>query len=68
MKNILDDIRAIEYDKNHRKLFGIKSAIVWGFSKHTNSCSPLLYISKPKHISQKDYEFLLDKLIIDMQK
>lgn len=66
--SILNDIRSIEFDRNRRKIFGIKSGILWGHSKHTNSCFPLLYISKPKHISEKDFEILLDKLIIDIKK
>jgi len=65
--NILDDIRAIEFDTNQRKIFGLKSAIIWGHSKYTNSCIPLLYISKPKHISQEDFEYLLNNLIINIK-
>ena len=65
--NILDDIRAIEFDKNKKQMFGIKSAILWGFSKSSNSCSPLLYISKPRHISDEDYHYLLDCLEIGMK-
>lgn len=65
---ILDEIRSIEYDKNRKVIFGIKSGIVWGHSNNTNGCYPLLYISKPKHIEQKDFEILLDKLEINILK
>jgi len=65
---ILDDIKSFEYDKNRKKIFGIKSGIVWGYSKHTNGIFPLLYISKPKSISQKDFEILLDKIDISIRK
>ena len=68
MKTILDQIKSFEYDKNRKKLFGIKSAIIWGHSNRTNSIFPMLYISKPKHISQEDYELLLDKLQISILK
>ena len=64
--NILDEIRSIEYDKNRTKIFGIKSAIIWGHSKERSSTFPLLYISKPRSISQEDYELLLDKLQINI--
>ena len=64
---IIDKIRSIEYDKNRSKIFGIKSAILWGHSKDTNSTFPLLYISKPKYITQEEYEDLLDRLEINLK-
>lgn len=66
--NILKHIRSFEYDKNRNKIFGIKSAIVWGHSKTTNAAVPMLYISKPKSISQSDFELLLDKLDISIRQ
>lgn len=66
--NILDSVRAIEFDKNRNHIFGIKSAILWGHSKNTNSIFPLLYISKPKHISKEDFELLLDKMEITLSR
>lgn len=65
---ILDNIKSITYDKNKTHSMGIKSAIIWGNIKDTNEFLPLLYISKPKNISQEDYELLLDRLIIDISK
>lgn len=67
-ETILDGIKSFEYDKNRKNIFGIKSAIVWGYSKHTNGIFPMLYISKPKSISQEDYELLLDKINIAIFK
>jgi hypothetical protein len=64
--NILDKIKSIEYDKNRTAIFGIKSGIVWGNHKEGGT-SPLLYISKPKNISQEDFELLLDRLIINVR-
>jgi hypothetical protein len=66
--SIFDDIRAIEFDRNRDKIFRIKSGILWGHSKHTNGSFPLLYISKPKNISQADFELLLDNIDITMRK
>lgn len=65
--NILQKIKSYEYDKNRNKIFGIKSAIIWGNRKDTNSTFPMLYISKPKHISKEDFELLLDKLDITIR-
>lgn len=65
---ILDKIKSIEYDRNRRGLFKIKSGIVWGHSKTDNSAFPLLYIYKPKNISQEDFELLLNKLDIQIYK
>lgn len=65
--NILDTIRSFEFDRNRTRVFGIKSAIVWGHSNKSNSSFPLLYISKPKGISQEDYELLLDKIDISIR-
>lgn len=64
--NILDTIRSFEYDKNKNKVFGIKSAIVWGHSNKTNSSFPLFYISKPKGISQEDFDAVLDAIEINL--
>jgi hypothetical protein len=66
--SILDDIKSFEYISNLKHQFGIKSGIVWGNSKHSNSCYPILYISKPKNISQEDYEILLNSLRIEFVK
>jgi hypothetical protein len=62
--SILDKIKSFEFDKNRNKLFGIKSGIVWAHSKDVNGSYPLLYISKPKHISQEDFEFILEHMDI----
>jgi hypothetical protein len=66
--NILQQIRSYEYDKNRNNIFGIKSAIVWGHSNQGGGNFPLLYITKPKHISQEDFELLLNKLQIEILK
>ncbi len=66
-QNILERIRSFEYDKNRNKIFGIKSAIIWGYSKDTNSSFPMIYISKPKNVSQTDFELLLDKIDIEIR-
>jgi hypothetical protein len=66
--NILESIRSYEYDKNKTKVFGIKSAIIWGHSKKSNSSFPMLYISKPKNISQEDFELLLDSIDITIKE
>lgn len=65
--SILNKLKSIEFDKNRTKIFGIKSGILWG-NFDNNSSSPLLYISKPKHISQEDFEILLDKIKITLYK
>ncbi len=68
--NILNKLklRAIEFDINRKKIFGIKSGILWGYSNETNSSFPLLYISKPKHVSDEDFEILLNNLEIKIKK
>lgn len=66
--NILQKIKAFEFDTNRNAIFGIKSGIVWGFNKENNSCYPLLYISKPKNLKQEDFELLLDKIKITIEK
>lgn len=67
-ENILSTIKSFEYDKNRSNVFGIKSAIIWGHSNKSNSIFPILYISKPKHITQEDFEVLLDSLNIELIK
>lgn len=67
-KNILQEIKSFEFDRNKKKIFGIKSGIVWGHSNTTNGSFPMLYISKPKGIKQADFELLLDKIDINFNK
>jgi len=62
--SVFDDIRSFEFDRNRKHHFGVTSGIVWGHSKNTNESFPLLYIAKPKHISQEDFELLLDSIDI----
>lgn len=64
---IIAKLRSIEYDKNRTKIFGLKSAILWGHFKEDSNTMPLLYISKPKHITQEEYEDLLDRLEINLK-
>jgi len=66
--NIFDKIRSFEFDGNRNKIFGLKSGIVWGHSRDTNGSFPLLYITKPKHITQEDFELLLSKLDINFDR
>lgn len=65
--SVFNKLVSFSFDKNRNKIFGIKSGIVWGRSKKGGS-SPILYISKPKHISQEDYEELLDHLNLYFSK
>lgn len=66
--SIFNKLRSFSFDKNEKHIFGIKSAIVWGHSNISNSESPILYISKPKHISQEEYEELLDSIDIQFTR
>lgn len=66
--NILNKLCAIEFDRNKNKILGIKSGILWGYSNETNGSFPLLYISKPKHVSEEDFEILLNNLEIKINK
>lgn len=63
MKNILHGIKAFELDKKPN-VFGLKSAVIWGHSSKSNSMYPLLYLRKPKGISQEEYTQLLDAIQI----
>jgi len=66
--SIFDNLRSFEFDRNRKQIFGVKSGIVWGHSNKTNGMYPILYISKPKNISQEDYEKLLDCIEIQFIK
>ena len=62
MSDIIDGAKHFAFDKNENKMFGVKSGILWRYSKEKNSCSPALYFSKPKHVSQEDFEEILSRL------
>lgn len=65
--SIFDRIQSFEFDKNERKDF-VKSAIVWGHLKNENTCQPILYISKPKHITEEEFQELLNSIDIKFLK
>ena len=62
----LGKITSIEFDQNKTRVFGIKSAILWAH-EGSGSSYPLLYISKPKHVSQEDYDRVISKLDINVK-
>jgi len=64
--SIFDKLKSFEFDKNKNKIYGIKSAIIWGNTE--TGTSPILYISKPKHVSQEDYNELLNSIDIQFIK
>ena len=66
--NIFDKLKSFSFDKNRTKIFGIKSGIVWGHSKSGNVIQPILYISKPRNVTQEDFELMLDKIEIQFNK
>lgn len=59
---ILEELRSCEFDKNEKRLFGIKSPIMWGHSKRSNGTYPLFYIRKPKGITQEDFDDIINHL------
>jgi hypothetical protein len=59
---IIDRIKSFEFDRNRNNVFGIKAAIVWARTEEGFTLYPLLYISKPRWITQKDYDDILDRL------
>ena len=62
---IFEKIKSFSFDINESKIFGIKSGIVWGHSnKSDNGLFPLLYISKPRHLSESDFQTLLSNINI----
>ena len=66
--SIFKKIKSFEFDRNANRILGIKSAILWGHNTDTNRAFPLLYISKPKHISDEEYKELIDHIEIQFVK
>ena len=66
--SILDKIRSIgfTFSPEQRKVFRRKSGIVWGNLSESNASFPLLYISKPKNISEEDFEEILSRLELNI--
>jgi len=64
--SIFDRLKSFEFDKNKNKIYGLKSAIIWGNDER--GTSPILYISKPKHVSLEDYNELLNSIDIQFLK
>ena len=66
--SIFDKLKSFEFDRNKNRNFGRKCGIIWGNSKEGNFMFPLLYISKPKHVSEEEYKELLDSIDIQFIK
>ena len=66
--SIWNKLKSFSFDKNEEKIFGIKSAIIWGQSSEENAEYPLLYISKPKGIPEEEYKELLNCIEIQFIK
>lgn len=60
------EIIKIELDKNKNRIFGIKSAILWGY-KNSNTSYPLIYLRKPKYMSEEEFNDILDRLEITLK-
>jgi len=64
---IFDEISGIEIDPNLQHKYGLVSGIVWGNSIKVNGTYPIMYLTKPKHVSQHDYEAMLDSIKITFE-
>lgn len=63
-KDIFDGLKYIEFDSNRNKQYGIKSAIVWG--NYGQSIKPLVYVSKPRFMTEHDFERLLKRMDVNI--
>jgi len=59
--NILNKIKSFGIDRD--KLWS-KFATIYANSAETNSIYPLIYLTKPKHISDEEYKDMLDAIEI----
>lgn len=57
-------IKYLSLDPNKSKVYGIKSAIIWGCEERQSY--PVAYIKKPKHIKQEEFEYILSKIDITL--
>ena len=55
-----------EFDSNKDHIFGIKSAILWKYGE--KGLSPVLYLRKPKHVSQEEYDELIQNMQIYIKR
>jgi len=65
--SIFDKLKSFSLCRNENKEYR-KSAIVYGNLKNTNSSYAILYITKPKNISEEEYRELIDALEINFVK
>ena len=66
-KSIFDNIRGFELYKNEDKNFNIKSAIIFGIDKKGDCAGSLLYLTKPKHITEEQYKELISRIKITFE-
>lgn len=63
---IFDRIESISFYPTEKKQFGVKSVILWGNSG--NTMFPLAYISKPKSISEDDFNQIVKNMEIKLKR
>lgn len=49
-------------NKRNKKDFGITSAVIWASRKGISGWFPILYLKKPKAISDEEFNTLLESL------
>ena len=49
----------VYFDENSDSIFGIKSPILWRYNNE-NSVSPICYFRKPKHVSDREFENIIN--------
>lgn len=64
--DLFKNLESFELDKNKNKLFGLKCSIIWGNFKNGGTC-PIIYLRKPKHMLQEDFDLLLDSIHIQIK-
>lgn len=56
----------LELEKNKDKVFGARSAILWGYTEATTAYA-IVYLKKPKYMSEEEFEDILDGLEIGIK-
>lgn len=55
-------IKYLSLDQNKSKVYGIKSPIIWACENRQSY--PIAYLKKPKHLSQEEFEDILNRIEI----
>ena len=67
MKNIFEKYKGFEITWD-TSVFRVKNPVIFGYRQDVNAINPIMYLTKPKHISKEEFKLFLEQMTIYVSK